>query len=157
MNFEDIKAFIDLVKNPAKYDNVLDQFIEREARWTALVEAHTEISKVNKYVADKQKEADAVVAKAKETADAAELEAAKLKALAKEMLEKAEADRAEAQKTEAESKATRKVVKALEKELTDEKAKLADESAQLVKQREIVQTLQVELQAKLDKFKELVK
>jgi cysteinyl-tRNA synthetase len=120
MNLNDVQSFIDLVKNPDKYEAALKQFEEREAYWTSLVEAHTKLQEVDKYVASKEIEANTKLDKAAQTLMEAEMSKAQSMAHVSDMVAIAEKSKAEQVKAEATAK------------------QLANDNAQVLKESELL-------------------
>jgi len=52
MNIQDLSDFIDLVKNPVKYEKVLQNIADEQARLTAVIETVGKVSEINSILKD---------------------------------------------------------------------------------------------------------
>lgn len=153
MQFADINAFIDLVKNPDRYAEILKTLEEREARWVELVEAHTKLTNVDKFVAEKKAEAEAHVAKAEQTLKEAEDAKNQILAHTKEMSDMTENSKAEQVKAEAEAKQLVKENKQLQKELQAKQVELDSGLKAVSDNLAAMKVREQELSEKLEKLK----
>lgn len=152
MNIQDIADFLDLVKNPAKYDKLLQQLKEENDRRIAVIETVGKVSEINSILDKTQKQKNAVEAqldKQREDLQAAKevqekefaatkekiaglLEEAKAKNKASLEREKQAAEKlAKADTTLSELESEREVVLKLKASLEEQQADLADKQAKL--------------------------
>ena len=153
MNIQDIADFIDLVKNPDKYDKLLKDLVDEQERLTAVIKTVGDVAEIESIktqikldekqaILDREAiltkiEQDRVKENAATTALQADLQATRTKyqTLYQDLQEK-----------EAETKELNKLAKKLEKDLVSKQAELQEKLTN-------VEALKLELEDRLAKLK----
>lgn len=149
MNIQDISDFIDLVKNPAKYEKVLQNLKDEQARLTAVIETVGKVSEINTLLKEAQNKEAKLLAEYKNKSDAVEKQAeddavviGQMKAKAKEELEQI-------------SKSVEEIA-VQTKEIKKKRAELSEREKDLVLKESSIQVSQETLDTLIKEYEEKV-
>lgn len=157
MNFQAIEAFLDLVKDPKKYEKMLDDLKDQHQTVLSAIELTAPAKDIPKLYADAKDAVEKAKVEADRIVKTAGLEAEGIVAQATDLMVKAKVEHETATQTSAETTLANKEAKRALAEVKEKQRSLEVAESAVVIQQEQLAASQKEVSEKLTKLQEALK
>jgi len=156
MNIQDVADFLDLVKNPTKYEKVLQNLKEEQARLTAVIETVGKVSEINTLLKQAQDKEAKLEADYETKRNAVEKQAEDDAVVIGQLKAKAKSELEQASKSVSELATQTKEVAIVRADLTKREKSLVIKEATLAATQESLDVMVKEYEEKLAKLRSVM-